>query len=265
MTGVFDWVEGGSPLIVSMPHSGIRLPRTLEERLTAAGRRMADTDWHIPILYDFLDRGDVSILKANYSRYVVDLNRFPDGAALYPGKSETEICPTNSFAGEALYNEGQSLTAGEIERRVTTYWQPYHQKLAEEIERVKGAYGFAILWDAHSIPSRVPRFFEGRLPDLNLGTADGDSCTPRLSNTILDIMREQQAFSWVYNGRFKGGAITRRYGAPLSGVHALQMEIAQVSYMKEDSTFTFDERKADKLRPVLMRMLDTLRTVAPGD
>jgi N-formylglutamate deformylase len=264
MPDIFNWHKGGSPLIVSMPHSGTELPTELKARLTDAGCALADTDWHIPRLYNFLEQMDVTVVKANYSRYVVDLNRAPDGAALYPGKSETEICPTTSFVGEPLYRTGQALAAAEIQDRLASYWRPYHQKLAAEIARVKALHGVALLWDAHSIPSQVPRFFDGRLPDLNLGTVDGLSCDSGLSNRLLEVLQSQDEFSSVYNGRFKGGAITRQYGSPESGVHAVQMEIAQICYMNENPAFTFEERRADKLRPVLSRMIDTLLAYFPG-
>lgn len=260
MPDTYSIQHGGSPLIVSMPHSGTVLPQVLAARMTAAAATLADTDWHIPQLYNFLDDMDVTVLSANYSRYLVDLNRSPSGAALYPGQSETEICPTSSFAGEPLYRPGQELAAEEIPARVASHWQPYHKRLAAEISRVKSEHGFALLWDAHSIQSRVPRFFEGRLPDLNLGTAGGQSCDSDLAAKLVKIMAGSDQFSTVCNGRFKGGAITRQYGDPAASVHAVQMEIAQSSYMDENPGFRFEEHKADVLRPVLREMIVAMQT-----
>lgn len=252
--------QGGSPLIVSIPHSGTVLPQLLAARLTQEAATLADTDWHIPRLYNFLDGMDVTVIGANYSRYVVDLNRSPDGAALYPGQSETEICPTSSFAGKPLYRPGQELAAEEVPERVLSHWQPYHQRLAAEITRLKSEHGFAMLWDAHSIQSRVPRFFEGRLPDLNLGTAGGLSCDPELAVELTKHLARSDHFTTAFNGRFKGGAITRQYGDPFSNVHAVQMEIAQACYMDERPGFRFEEQKAEVLRPVLREMIVTMQT-----
>lgn len=260
MPDLYNHRQGGSPLIVSMPHSGTLLPDELASRLTDEGASLVDTDWHIPQLYNFLDDMDVSVVEANYSRYVVDLNRSPDGAALYPGQSETEICPTTSFMGMPLYKPGKELAAAEVSRRVASYWQPYHQHLANEISRLKSEHGFALLWDAHSIQSQVPRFFEGQLPDLNLGTADGQSCDDELSLKLVNILKSNDQFSFAYNGRFKGGAITRTYGDPAIGVNAVQMEIAQICYMSEYPEFKFDELKANRLRPLLREMISALLT-----
>jgi len=243
-----------------MPHSGTVLPKGLLSRLTEEGRSLADTDWHIPQLYNFLDDMDITVIQAKYSRYVADLNRFPDGTKLYPGQSETDIFPSRNFACKPLYRMGQEPRAAEISHWIEEFWKPYHQKLAGEITRVKSEHGFALLWDAHSIQSQVPRFFAGRLPDLNLGTVNGQSCDLTISNNLMKILRASDRFSSVLNGRFKGGAITRSYGNPSSNVHAVQMEIAQICYMSESPEFEFDEDKAIHLRPVLRDMLNWMIT-----
>jgi N-formylglutamate deformylase len=251
-----------------MPHSGTLLSPGLKARLSGPGATLADTDWHVPRLYNFLDQMDVSIVQANYSRYVVDLNRFAGGEKLYPGQSETEICPSTSFSGLSLYRPGSELAKEEVPLRVASYWRPYHQRLAAEIDRVKALHGYALLWDAHSIRSEVPRFFQGKLPDLNLGTADGSSCDPALSRALVEVLQQAGQFSSICNGRFKGGAITRHYGNPAGAVHAVQMEIAQSCYMSECSQARFDEGKAAKLRPVLRQMLASMlarsREILPG-
>ncbi|MEM9057345.1 MAG: N-formylglutamate deformylase [Pseudomonadota bacterium] len=260
MTRVFALREGDSPLLVSLPHSGTALAHDLEERLTAAAWLLPDTDWHIPRLYGFLEALGATVIEARYSRYVVDLNRPPDGAALYPGKAETALVPTQTFAGEAIYRDGGDggePDAAEIAARRARYWQPYHDALGAALERLKARFGYALLWDAHSIASRVPRLFDGRLPDLNIGTADGAACAPALAQAVYDTCADSD-FSVVMNGRFKGGYITRHYGRPDDGVHALQMEIAQASYMHEPPPFRFDADRAGRLRPVLERAIDAM-------
>jgi len=252
---IFSYRQGQSPVVVSIPHSGTVLPPELNARLTPEASLLADTDWHIPQLYDFLLELDVTAIQANYSRYVVDLNRSVDGAALYPGQTETGLCPDTTFNGDPVYLPGAELVEGEVAQRVKTYWQPYHQKLAREIERLKAQHGFAIIWDAHSIKSNVPRLFSGLLPDLNLGTARGHSCAPELEAQLNDILIAQDRYSTVCNGRFTGGAITRHYGDPDSNVHAVQMEIVQKTYMHESAGFSFDEGRAAKLRPLLREMI----------
>jgi N-formylglutamate deformylase len=266
-TNVLDicsYRQANSAVIVSFPHSGTLLPADLKPRLTASGASMDDTDWHVPQLYNFLAQMDVSVVQANYSRYVVDLNRPADGGKLYPGRSETETCPTTSFAGLPLYAPGHELQAAEITGRIETYWRPYHRRLAAEIDRLKSVHGYALVWDAHSIRSEVPRFFAGKLPDLNLGTADGSSCSPELTRALSTILSGTDEFSGICNGRFKGGAITRHYGDPAGGVHAVQMEIAQSCYMSECAGAIFDEDKAAKLRPVLKQMLRSMQEVSRG-
>lgn len=249
----FHFTSGRVPLLVSIPHMGICLPPEIEADLTEAGLPLTDTDWHLDRLYDFLDQMGVSILMANYSRTLIDLNR--DGRVLYPGQSETEICPTTGFDHQPLYKEGRAPDEAEILRRKQTYWQPYHDKIRTELDRMKAQYGYALLWDAHSIQCQVPRFFDGQLPDLNLGSGDGMSCAPELAQGLLSIARSS-SYSAVLNGRFKGGYITRHYGDPAHDIHAIQLEISQIIYMDEAPSFEFREARATKLRPTLKAMID---------
>jgi len=120
--------------------------------------------------------------------------------------------------------------------------------------RIKAQYGYALLWDAHSIQSRVPRFFDGQLPGLNLGTGNGTSCPGHIAQKLLSIANESQ-YEAVLNGRFKGGYITRNYGDPANNIHAVQLEISQITYMDEAPLFRFQEAKAERLRPVLRAMV----------
>jgi len=203
-----------------------------------------------------VDAIGASVLAATHSRYVVDLNRPPDGANLYPGQDTTGLCPLDTFAKEPVYRNAQEPGDAEMTERVETCWRPYHAKLAEELAHLKRKHGFALLWEAHAILSEVPRFFSGRLPDFNLGTADGASCGPGIGEALLKVAQRAGGYSAVLNGRFKGGYITRRYGKPNESVHALQLELASITYMDERPPYAFREELAARLRPHLRAMLE---------
>ncbi len=254
----FIFRQGAGPLLVSMPHVGLHIPDDIAADMTPLARTVSDTDWHIDRLYDFLDDLGASAIAATHSRYVVDLNRSPDGASLYPGQATTGLCPTGTFDDEPLYRDGAAPGQAEIERRVARYWKPYHDKLEAELARLKAAHGYALLWDAHSIRSVVPRLFEGPLPDLNIGTANGASCDPDMARRVLQAAESAQGYSAVLNGRFKGGYITRRYGQPDDDIHAIQLELSQRTYMEESSPFTFREELAEGVRPVIKSMLTAM-------
>lgn len=260
---------GSSPLIVSMPHSGTALSPGLEARLTGAARGLPDTDWHVPRLYDFLGDLGASIIRANFSRYVIDLNRDPTGASLYPGQATTDLVPLTLFDGTPIYREGESPDEAEIEQRRIEFYDPYHRALTELIVRTRMEHGYAVLWDAHSIASRVPRLFEGTLPDLNLGTNGGESCDRMIERWAVKAMMDHEDYASIVNGRFKGGWITRAYGRPNQNVHALQMELAQSNYMTEAPPWRFDEVRADRLRPALRDImkaaLDAAATLYSGE
>ncbi len=251
---VFRLHEGQLPLLISMPHDGTAIPARLRDEFRDSARGVPDTDWHIATLYEFAAALGASLLVPGYSRYVVDLNRPADGSALYPGRVETGLCPLVTFAGEPLYRPGREPDADELARRRNDYWQPYHTALRDELARLRAAHPQVLLWEAHSIRSEVPMLFEGRLPDLNLGTADGASCAPAVRQALMDCLHKQSAYSWVVDGRFKGGYITRHYGQPIRGIHAVQLEVAQLTYMDEQ-TFRYDARRAGRLRGLLERQL----------
>jgi N-formylglutamate deformylase len=251
---VYDFHQGSAPLLLSMPHVGTQLPDALRSRLSATALTVPDTDWHLPILYDFARAMGASILQARMSRYVVDLNRPPDDANLYPGQDTTGLCPVDTFAREPLYLPGKGPTAQEIAERKVRYWQPYHDRLSQTLVAMRHHHDAVVLWDAHSIASVVPRFFEGQLPDLNLGTASGSSCALELAENLKDLA-SQSTFSTVLNGRFKGGYITRHYGNPGQGVHAVQLEMAQCTYMNEAAPFAYRQDLAEKVQPTLKSLL----------
>ena len=253
----FHFVAGQRPLLISMPHVGTYLPDCVRHRLTEEAITTPDTDWHLERLYEFARALGVSLLVATHSRYVIDLNRPPDGSSLYPGQSVTGLCPVDTFSGAPLYlRTADQPDQQEVAQRRQSLWEPYHAQITAELVRLKTEHGMAALWDAHSIPSRVPRFFAGRLPDLNFGTADGASCDSRLAATLLDIGQKTQIYTAVLNGRFKGGHITRHFGAPSQGIHAIQLEMAQSVYMEEDYPFEYRPLLAAKIQPHLRSMLE---------
>lgn len=251
----FTFHQGTQPLLISMPHAGTYVPPALAERFTEEARHVPDTDWHMERLYAFAKDIGASILVATHSRYVVDLNRPPDGASLYPGQSVTGLCPVDTFDDTPIYAQGDVPDEAEIASRREAVWAPYHAQLRTELDRIRALHGVAVLWDAHSIRSVLPRFFEGKLPDLNLGTADGASCAPELAAELLQIAKAAQGYTAVLNGRFKGGYITRHYGQPGQGVHAVQLEMTQCSYMQEALPFDYLPAVAAGVQPHLERML----------
>jgi len=257
----FKFRAGRTPLLVSMPHTGTHVPRSLRVRMTEEAGLLPDTDWHLERLYDFLDELDASVLVATHSRYVVDLNRPPDNANLYPGQDTTPLVPLDTFHKKPLYRRGQEPEAGEIAERVQAHWKPYHSRLLLELEKLEKQHGYALLWDAHSIFSEVPRFFSGKLTDLNLGTADGSSCGSGIGE---GLMQKVSGYGAVLNGRFKGGYITRTYGNPAKGVHAVQLELSEATYMDEFPPFEFREKLAERLRPQLRALIEEFCRLGHG-
>ena len=257
MMGTFTFEPGTAPLLVSIPHDGRQLPGEIADKMTAAGRSIPDTDWHVARLYDFASDLGVSILRAEYSRYVVDLNRSAVDEVLYEDRFETGLCSTQTFSGDDIYTDDAAI---DIDERVREFWQPYHDKLEETLRAMRDSHGYALLWDAHSIPSRVPKLFDGELPALNFGTWDDRSCDPAILAAVVAAAGGAPD-GIVVNGRFKGGYITRHYGQPGDNVHAMQLELAQRAYMDEVSK-EYDEAKASRLRDTLRRLLETFLAAA---
>ena len=250
--------------MLGLPHSGTFVPADIEARLNAAGRKLADTDWHVDRLYSGLLPG-ATMVRANFHRYVIDANRDPEGVSLYPGQNTTTLCPTTDFDGLPIYLEGAEPDESEIEARRLAWHAPYHAALQAELERVKAQNGIAILYDCHSIRSLVPYLFEGTLPDFNTGTNNGATCATELEVAVADRTRMAKGYTSVLNGRFKGGWTTRHYGRPEEGFHAIQMELAQKTHLaSEDAPFAYDEAKAERLRRHLKDILTALETLAPS-
>jgi N-formylglutamate deformylase len=252
----FVFEQGSQPLLLSIPHMGTHVPAAIAARLTDEARRVPDTDWHLDRLYGFARELGASVLRATHSRYVIDLNRPPDNASLYPGQATTGLCPTETFDGTPVYHDGQGVSETEVAHRRDTWWLPYHERLRDELDRMRARHGAVVLWDAHSIRSVLPRFFEGKLPDLNLGTAKGASCAPQLEQLVYGIASAAPGLTAVLNGRYTGGYITRHYGAAERGIHAVQLEMTQCSYMQEQWPFDYCPDKAMGVQPHIRRMLE---------
>ncbi len=252
--------RGSSPLVLSMPHPGTGLPGEVVAQLNARGKLVEDTDWHMRQLYGFAERFQPTIVEAQLSRFVIDLNRDPAGVSLYPGQATTELVPTTTFDGASIWNTAPD--EAEIARRREAYFQPYHDALAAEIAHAKAQHGFCLLWDCHSIKSVIPRLFQGTLPTLNLGTNSGASAAPAVEAAATAAMAGS-TFTQVVNGRFKGGWITRHYGQPAEHVHALQMEIALSAYLDDEAApWAFAPGKAASLQATLAAMIEAALAAA---
>lgn len=252
----FDFRPGTAPLLISMPHPGTELPDALRDLLTDEARTVPDTDWHIPQLYDFAAEMGASVLSARYSRFVIDLNRPEDDTALYQ-TATTGLFPDIFFDGVSIFRPGRSRSDAMRDAAKAQIWRPYHAKLAEQLDAIGARFGYAILLDAHSIRGLVPRLFDGPLPDFNIGTNSGASCATALSDKLAAIC-DRPGYRHVVNGRFKGGHITRQYGQPSRQVHAVQLELAQRTYMNEDPPFEYRPAVADKVRPILRRFVQAM-------
>jgi N-formylglutamate deformylase len=261
---LWQLTRGDSPLIVNVPHAGRHLPDTIALRMEPAARSLPDTDWHVDELYRFTPSTGATLMLATHARYVVDLNRDPSGAALYAGADNTELCPTRTFGNDPIYLPGEVPGEREILARRTVFFEPYHERLAAEIARIRQRHGYAVLLDGHSITAEVPRFFSGRLPDLNLGTSNGASCDPLVQQLAAGILSDATRFTHVVNGRFKGGYITRHFGAPEAHVHALQLEMVQACYLDEAHPAHFDATRAEDLVRVLERLVIALSEWRPA-
>ncbi len=259
---LFEINQGTSPVILAFPHTGTEVPPEIHDRLNDNGKRLADTDWHIHDLYAGL-LPDATTVRATFHRYVIDANRDPSGTSLYPGQNTTGLVPETDFDGLAIWREGEEPKDKDIADRLRRFHAPYHAALAAEIERVKGIHGVAVLYDCHSIRSTIPFLFDGRLPDFNIGTDMGRTCDPSIESSVAEIAAKAAGYTNILNGRFKGGWTTRHYGKPEQGVHAIQMELAQISHLTTEAPpFAYDEAKAKKLRLHLKAILERIETTA---
>ncbi|MEM7301429.1 MAG: N-formylglutamate deformylase [Pseudomonadota bacterium] len=252
--------RGSGPIVLGLPHTGLDVPAEIDENLNELGRSLVDTDWHIHTLYEGLVP-DVTTVRTRIHRYVIDVNRDPSGVSLYPGQNTTTLVPLIDFDGNDIWNVRP--TEEDIEARKQAFHTIYHTALWAELERVKEKHGFAILYDCHSIRSRIPFLFEGTLPGFNIGTNNGATCSPLVEKAVLDICEKADSYTTVLNGRFKGGWTTRHYGQPDENIHAIQMELAQSTYLEtEQPPFSFDKKKAERLRVHLRAILEGLTETA---
>lgn len=256
MTDLYRLRRGTTPLLISVPHVGTEIPCDIADQLVPRALGTEDADWHLDRLYAFATELGASLIVPRFARYVVDLNRPPENTPMYPGVNNTELCPTRFFTGEPLYRDGCAPDAAEVARRVASYWRPYHDALAGELARLQAEHGHAVLFDGHSIQAELPWLFEGRLPDLNFGTVDGSSCAAALRERLLRQLQAHPAHSHVVDGRFKGGYITRHYGRPAEGRHAVQMEMGWHCYMRPPHDY--DEALAAQVQPLLRALARTM-------
>ena len=252
---IFRLHRGTAPLLISLPHDGSDIPDALAPRMTREARRAPDTDWHVSRLYAFARELGASMLVPRYSRYVIDLNRPPDDVSLYPGQNATGLCPIVRFSGDPVYLPGLEPSPDAIAARIDGYWRPYHDTLRDELDRLHAAHGRVLLWEGHSIRGECPFLFDGRLPDLNIGTASGTSCATATQSRIEIALRAQNTYDGAVNGRFKGGFITRHYGDPGNGIDAVQLEIAQRIYMDED-TFEYHDALAANAQQAIRTLIE---------
>ncbi len=262
-TPLFTLQRGHTPLLISMPHVGTALPDELRARMVERAAQTEDADWHLERLYGFARELGASLLVPRFSRYVVDLNRPSENTPMYPGVNNTELCPSRFFTGEPLYRQGQAPDQAAVAQRVAQYWQPYHAALRAELARIHAAHGHAVLFDAHSIKSELPWLFEGRLWDLNLGTVSGSSCASALRSTLAAVLAGEPRYSHKVDGRFKGGHITRHYGRPADGIHAVQLEMCWRTYMHEEPPYAFSAELANQVQPLLRQLLQAMLAFQP--
>ena len=251
------------PVLISLPHVGTQIPADQHSRYTPRALAVEDTDWFLDRLYAFAGDLGATLIVPRHSRYLIDLNRPSENRPMYPGQNNTELCPTRHFTGEPLYRAGQAPDEAEIRRRAATYWLPYHDALSEQLARLKAQHGHAVLFDAHSIKSDLPWLFDGTLPHLNLGTADGDSCAPTLREALCAVLAGQTTYSHVVDGRFKGGHITRHFGQPAQGVHAVQLEMCWRAYMDETPPYHWHAERAAQVTPLLRALVQTMLAWRP--
>ena len=260
---IYTLQPGRSPLLISVPHAGTFIPPELRGAFEPRALEVEDTDWFLDRLYGFATEMGAGLIVPVHSRYVVDLNRPSDNQPMYAGTNNTELCPTRFFTGEPLYREGLAPDDAEIRRRVAVYWQPYHDALAAELSRLHAAHGHAVLFDSHSIKSELPWLFEGTLSHMNLGTVGGTSCAPALRDELAMVFAAQARYSHVVDGRFQGGYITRQYGRPAQGVHAVQLEMCWRAYMDEAPPYRWHDERATEVTPLLRRLVQAMADWRP--
>jgi len=247
------------PIIVSVPHCGTLFPDEIKEEYHShLIQSPDDTDWFVHQLYDFVSDMGITMIHADYSRWVIDLNRDPKSKPLYnDGRIITGLCPTTDFLGNPLYKDARKEVAPEeVERRLKLYYYPYHDKIASLLEERKKKFGKVLLWDCHSIREYVKTIQGDKFPDLILGDVDETSADKNIIDTTLSTLKNS-SYTVNHNHPFKGGQITRYFGKPSAGIHALQLEMTKVNYLDNSET-KYDPARANKMRELLKRVFEKL-------
>jgi N-formylglutamate amidohydrolase len=261
-----DWLQihrGAAPLIIAVPHAGTLVPADYAAALVPE-RAILDTDWHVHRLYDFARDLGATLIRTDIARAVIDMNRDPSGASLYPGQATTELCPTTTFDGAPLHHPGMAPDEADVAARRERFHTPYHAAIRAEIARLRSAHAAVVLYDAHSIRSRVPRLFDGELPEFNIGSVGRTSCAPALVERI-EMLARMSGRPTVVDGRFRGGWTTRHHGNPAAQVHAIQMELAQRAYLDEAAPERWDPARAAPVTAILAEFLAACLAFATND
>ncbi|GAA4113631.1 N-formylglutamate deformylase [Aquimarina addita] len=247
------------PILISIPHAGTQFPVEIKHYYKKKMRNhLDDTDWYVHKLYEFAPSLGITIIKANLSRWVIDLNRDPKSIPLYTdNRLITAITPITDFYGNNIYTSSSSEPDPiEIQRRLDLYYWPYYRQIETLIADLKKKFGKVLLWDAHSIRHLVSTIQKKPFPDMILGNNDQKTAHPQLILTALEKLRSKK-FEVAHNTPFKGGHITRYFGKPAQNVHALQLEMNKILYM-DDNEITYNTKRASEVQEVLQDTLQHL-------
>ncbi len=246
------------PILVSVPHAGILFPKEVLEKMDPEKAAFPeDTDWFVDQLYGFCSEMGITMIVANYSRCVVDLNRDPNNIPLYKdGRVITDVVSVTDFNGAPIYKDEYKPNETEIQNRLDHYFFPYHHKIEEILADLKKEFGVALLFDAHSIKKNVPGIQKDDFPQVILGDNDETSAHPELIQTAVESL-SGKSFNFSHNFPFKGGFITRSFGKPEQNIHALQLEMTKTNYMNDSET-EYDLERAEKIQQILKITLQNL-------
>ncbi|WP_062059292.1 N-formylglutamate amidohydrolase [Aquimarina longa] len=254
------------PIIISVPHSGTKFPSDIKKQYKKRMRNhLDDTDWYVDRLYEFAPSLGITVIKANLSRWVIDLNRDPESVPLYnDNRLITSNTPITDFYGNAIYkSKDVEPDENEVKRRLNTYYWPYYKQLEEMLEERKKQFGTVLLWDAHSIRHKVSTIQKDPFPDMILGNNNEKTADPKLIKSALEGLQSGN-FKINHNTPFKGGHITRYFGKPENNIHTLQLEMNKILYM-DDNEITYNNDRAEKVQQVLLNtmknLIDTLQKI----
>lgn len=247
------------PILISVPHAGTQFPTEIKHHYKKRMRKhLDDTDWYVHKLYEFAPSLGITIIKANLSRWVIDLNRDPENTPLYnDNRLITSITPTTDFYGNPIYiSSSLQPDPTEIHRRLDLYYWPYYRQIETLITDLKKEFGNVLLWDAHSIRHLVSTLQKKPFPDMILGNNNQKTAHPQLISTALESLQSEKN-EVTHNTPFKGGHITRYFGKPEQNVHTLQLEMNKILYM-DDNEITYNTKRATVVQEVLQNTLKLL-------